>query len=71
MQSLKLIQLQKSPSLALIKEILKLKVSKDIKQHVLSTTVTESQMTLKYLKGVSTKLVVVSTGREVGLKGYF
>ena len=71
LQSLKLIQLQKSPSLALIREILKLKASKDIKQHVLSTTVTESQMTLKHLKNVSTKLAVVSTVRKVGSKGYF
>ena len=33
---------------------------KDIKQHIVSTTGTESQMTVKYLKDVSTMLAIVS-----------
>ena len=41
--SSKLIELRKSPSPALIEEILKLEASKDIKQHTVSTTVTEAQ----------------------------
>ena len=51
--SSKLIQLQKSPSPALFEEILKLVAFKDIKQPVVPTTITESQMTKKYLKDVS------------------
>ena len=59
----KLIELRKSPSLALVEEILKLEAFKDIKQPI----VIESQMTIKYLKDVSTTLAVVSAVREVDL----
>ena len=59
--------LRKSPSLALVEEILKLETFKDIKQHIVSTIVTESRITIKYLKGKSTMLPVVSTVREVDL----
>ena len=65
--SSKLIELRKSPSPALIKEILKLEACKVIKQHVVSTPVTESQMPIKYLKDVSTVLAVISAVREDGL----
>ena len=41
--SSKLIELRKSPSPALVEEILKLEASKDIKQHTVSTTVTETR----------------------------
>ena len=51
--SSKLIQLQNSPSPALFEEILKLEAFKDIKQPIVPTTVTESQMIKKYLKDVS------------------
>ena len=37
-----LIELQKSPSATLIQEIMKLDAFKDIKQHIVSTTSTES-----------------------------
>ena len=43
--SSKLIELRKSLSPALVEEILKLEAFKNIKQHIVSTTVTESQMT--------------------------
>ena len=65
--SSKLIELRKSPSPALVEQILKLEDFKDIKQHIVSTTVTESQMTIKYLKNVSTMLAVVSAVTEVDL----
>ena len=65
--SSKLIELGKSPSPALVEQILKLEDFKDIKQHIVSTTVTESQMTIKYLKNVSTMLAVVSAVTEVDL----
>ena len=42
---------------------MKLEALKDIKQHIVSATGTESQMTLKYLKDVSTLLAVVSAIR--------
>ena len=51
----------------LVEEILKLEAFKDIKQHIVSTTVTESQMTIKYLKDVSAMLAVVSAVRVVDL----
>ena len=38
-----------------------------MKQHIVSTTVTESQMTIKYLKNVSTMVAGVSTVTEVDL----
>ena len=38
--SSKLIELRKSPSPALVEQILKLEDFKDIKQHIVSTTVT-------------------------------
>ena len=57
--------LRKSPSPALVEEILKLETFKDIEQHIVSTTVTESRMTIKYLKDESTMLAVVSAVREV------
>ena len=62
--SSKPIELQQSPSPALLKEIMKLEAFKDIKQHTVSTTVTESQLTIKYLKDVSTVLAVVFGVRE-------
>ena len=65
--SSKLIKLQKSLSSALLKKILKLEAFKDIKQHTVSTTVTKSQMAIKYLKAVSAMLAVVSALREVDL----
>ena len=68
--SSKLIELRKSPSPALVEEILKLEAFKDIKQHTVSTTVTESQLsqlTIKYLRDVSTMLAVVSAARDVDL----
>ena len=65
--SRKLMELQKLPSPALVKKLLKLEAFTDIKQHIVSTTVTESQMTIKYLKDVSTILAVVSGVREVDL----
>ena len=44
--SRKLMELQKLPSPALIKKLLKLEAFTDIKQHIVSATVTESQMTI-------------------------
>ena len=38
-----------------------------MKQHIVSTTVTESQMTIKYLKNVSAMVTGVSTVTEVDL----
>ena len=63
--SSKLIELQKSPSPALIKEILKLEAFKIINHHI-ALTVTEIQMTKKYLNVLKT-LAVVSGVREVYL----
>ena len=63
MVSNKLIELRKPPSRALVEEILKLEAFKDVKQPI----VIESQMTIKYLKDVSTTLAVVSAVREVDL----
>ena len=65
--SSKLMELRKQPLPALVKEILKLEAFKDIKQPNISTIVTESQMTIKYLKDVSTMLAVVSAVRKVDL----
>ena len=65
--SSKLIELRNSQPPALVEEILKLEAFKDIKQHIVSTTVTESQMTIKYLKDVSAMLAVVSAVRVVDL----
>ena len=59
-----LIEIRKLPPPALFKIILKLEAFKDTKQHTVSTTVTESQMTIKYLKDVLTMLAVVSAVRE-------
>ena len=42
-----------------------------MKQHMISTIVTESQMTIKYLKDGSTMLAVVIVVREVDLKRNF
>lgn len=50
---------------------MKLDTIKDIKQHTVSTIVTESQITVKYLKDVSTMLAIVSAVREGSLKGHF
>ena len=44
---------------------------KDIKQHIVSTTGTESQMTVKYLKDVSTMQTIVSVLTEGSLKRHF
>ena len=65
--SSKLIELRKSPSPALVEEIPKLENFKEMKQHIVSTTVTESQMTIKYLKNVSAMVTGVSTVTEVDL----
>ena len=65
--SSKLIELRNSQPPALVEEILKLEAFKDIKQHIVSTTVTESQMTIKYLKDVSAMLAVVSAVTVVDL----
>ena len=47
---------------------MKLDAFKDIKQHIIvSTTGTESQMTVKCLKDVSRMLVILSKLREDGL----
>ena len=46
---------------------MKLEAFKDTKQHITSTIVTESQMTVKYLKDVSTVLAVVFVVREIHL----
>ena len=62
--SSKLIEIRKLPSPALFKIILKLEAFKDTKQHIVSTTITESQMTIKYSKDVLTMLAVVSAVRE-------
>ena len=53
-ESRKLIELGKSSSSALLEEIFKPKAFKDIKLHIVSTTGSESQMIIKYLKDVST-----------------
>ena len=50
---------------------MKLDAFKDIRQHILSVTGTESQMTVKYLKDMSTMLVIASAVREGGLKRHF
>ena len=50
---------------------MKLDTFKDIKQHIVSTIVTESQITVKYLKDFSTMLAIVSAVREGSLKGHF
>ena len=65
--SSKLIELRKSPSTAIVKEMLKLEAFKDIKQPIVSIIVTESQMTINYMKDVSRMLTVVSAVREVDL----
>ena len=57
----KLIELLKSPSFPLFEEILKQHSFKDIKQHIVSTTGAESQMTVMYLKDVSTTCQKMST----------
>ena len=63
--------MRKSPSPALGEEIMKLEAYKDIKQHIVSTTGTESQMTVKCLKDVSTVLAIVFALMEGGLKRHF
>ena len=65
--SSKLIELQKSQSPALVEVILKLEAFEDIKQPIVSIIVTESQMTIRYLKDVLKILAVVSAVREVDL----
>ena len=50
---------------------MKLEAYKDIKQHIVSTTGTESQMTVKCLKDVSTVLAIVFALIEGGLKRHF
>ena len=67
--SCKLKELRKSPTGALVYETLKLEAFKDIKQHIVSTTVTKFQMAIKYFKDVSTMLAVVTAIREVALDG--
>ena len=62
----KLMQLRKSPSRELVEKILRLEAFKDIKQHIVRKTGTESTMST-----MSTMLAVVSTVREVGLKRHF
>lgn len=44
--SSKLIELRKPPSSSLVEEVLKLEAFKNLKQDIVSTTVTESQMTI-------------------------
>ena len=63
--------MRKSPSPALVEEIMKLDAFKDNEQHIVSTTGTESQIMVKYLKDVSTMLAIVSAVREGGLKRHF
>ena len=65
--SRKLIDLRKSPPPVLAEEILKLVAFKDIKQHTVSTTDAKSQMTIKYLRDVSTIPAVIFVVREVDL----
>ena len=48
----KLKKLQTPPSPVLVEKIMKLDAFKDIKQHIVLTMGTESQMTVKYLKDV-------------------
>ena len=60
----KLTEFRKSVSPALVEEIMKQDAFKDTKQHIVSTTGTESQITVKYLIDVSTMLVVISALRE-------
>ena len=62
-----LIELQKSPSPAPVEKILKLEAFKNIEQHIVSTTITESQMAIKYLNHVSTILAVASAVKKVDL----
>ena len=62
-----LIELRKSPSPALVEKILKLETFKNIEQHIVSTTITESQMTIMYLNPVSTMLAVASAVTKVDL----
>ena len=62
-----LIELQKSASPALVKKILKLEAFKNIEQHIVSITITESQMAIRYLNHVSTMLAVASAMRKVDL----
>ena len=50
---------------------MKLDAFKDIRQHIVSTTGTEPQMIVMYLKDVSTMLANVSAVREGGLKRHF
>ena len=50
---------------------MKLGAFTDINQYIASTTGTESKMTIKYLKDVSTMLAIVSAVREGGLKRLF
>ena len=66
-----LIELRKSLSPALAEEIMTLDAFKDIKQHMLSTASTESQMTVKYLKDMSKMQAIVSPVRKGGLKRLF
>ena len=65
--SSKLTELKEPTLLALAEEMLKLEAFKDIKQHIVSLTVSISQMTIKYLKDVSIMLAVVSPVWEVDL----
>ena len=60
-----------SPSPALVEEIMKLGAFQDIKQHIVSTTGTESQMIVKYLKDESSMLAIISAVRECSLKRKF
>ena len=56
----KLTELRKSPVPVLVKELIRLDAFKDIKQHSVSTMGTESQVTVMYLKDVSTMLAIIS-----------
>ena len=47
--------------------MLKLEAFKDIEQHIVCRTGTGSQITIKYLKDVSTMLAIVSAIRDVDL----
>ena len=62
--------MRKSPSPVLAKEIMKLDAFKDKKQHIVSAASTEYQMTVSYLKDVSTMLAIASAVREDSLKRY-
>ena len=50
---------------------MKLGAFQDIKQHIVSTTGTESQMIVKYLKDESSMLAIISAVRECSLKRKF